>query len=156
MGKWILIGVVVIASSAVGLRALQKHGEQQERDEQARRAAQIHVDLADMPDPEPASKPVEEAAVKKRVSKKPVIVNLQLKSKKGKKIRPFIGDYRVVNATGQTVSDGTTDGSGEPAVMILSPGTYDVFVPSKKRFKYKLDLLAVETERHDVTVIVSD
>jgi hypothetical protein len=96
---------------------------------------------------------LEVRAPKPRVSKKPMIVELALKEKRGKGLKPFVGEYRVVNQSGETVSNGTAERSGEPLVMILSPGEYEVRVP-KKNFRHTLSLLGTEGDKKKVTVVV--
>ena len=143
--------VAIIVAFAIA-KVVQRRGEETERAEAERRAAQRFVDLAAAPDP--ATKPaVAEEPPKPKLGKKPVIVELAFKQKRGKKLAPFVGAFQVVNATGHTVADGEVDPLGEPTIMILSPGEYEVRVPAKK-FKKAIGVFGTEGERMNVTVLV--
>jgi hypothetical protein len=147
--KIVFIAALVLVLGLAAARMLQRHGEQQEREEEARRALARAVDLSALADDPPATKAAEPQ--KPKLGNKPVIVELAFKVKRGKKLGPFVGSYRVLNHTGQTISDGEVDGSGEPTVMILSPGEYEVQVP-KKKFKQVLRVLGHDKQR--VTVVI--
>lgn len=152
--KIVVAAAAVLLLAALGWRTMARRDEVAAQREAERRAAERRVDLTAIPEmAEPASKAVEEAP-RPKFGRKPVIVELAFKEKGKKGLRPFVGEYRVVDATGHTVSNGDADQTGEPAVMILSPGEYEVRVP-KKKFKQAFMLYGTEDEKKQITVVVA-
>ena len=87
------------------------------------RAARQRIDLATLPD----RPPPEEVKPQPKFSKRPVVVELNLKNKKG---RAFNGRYQLINSGGDIVGEHAAN--AEPGVFIVTPGNYELVVPDSQ------------------------
>jgi hypothetical protein len=140
------VGALVVLFGALLARRMMHEREREQEQVQVEHEERRKVDLSTLP-PAPEELPPTEAKPAPKFKKKPVIIELSLKTKKG----PFRGRFQVLDVSGSVVSDERA--TAQPATLILMPGKYEVVVPSSG-FRHPMTVLG-DQERTRLSVVVT-